>query len=226
PSPVTPPRTRVLPRQHPCGIIAARFAASIAYTYCNMERLPLLTTILLQLNDLLSAAVLIVAFSLLAYIALQNWHTPIARALCVLLAGVVIVSGGDVLLGQAERDSTIQFLLRAQWLGIVCIPAGYIHLSDALLTYSDVPDRRRRWLVYLGYGVSVAFFVVALSGDLLLRGGIASGPLAQLGAGPLFWLFSLYFALACVAGLLTIWQVRRGALTMTMRRRLTYLGGT
>jgi hypothetical protein len=191
-----------------------------------MERLSLLTTILLQLNDLLSAAVLIVAFSLLAYIALQNWHTSIARALCVLLAGVVIVSGGDVLLSQAQRDSTIQFLLRAQWLGIVCVPAGYLHLSDALLTYSDVPDRRRRWLVYLGYGISALFFALALSGDLLLRGGIASGPLAQLGAGPLFWLFSLYFAVASLAGLLAIWQVRRSALTPTMRRRLTYLGAT
>jgi hypothetical protein len=191
-----------------------------------MERQTLLTTVLLQLNDLLSAAVLIVAFSLLAYIALQNWHTSIARALCVLLAGVVIVSGGDVLLSQAERDSTIQFLLRAQWLGIVCIPAGYIHLSDALLTYSDVPDRRRRWLVYLAYATSAAFFALALSGDLLLHGGIASGPLAQLGAGPLFWLFALYFGLASLAGLLTIWRVRRVALTLTMRRRLTYLGAT
>src|SRR5919206_1181040 len=116
-----------------------------------MERLNLLTSILLQLNDLLSASVLVVAFSLLAYIALQNWHTSIARALCVLLAGIVIVFGGDVLLGQAQRDTTIQFLLRAQWLGIVCIPAGYIHLSDALLTYSGLPDRRRHWLGVLGH---------------------------------------------------------------------------
>src|ERR687883_346987 len=139
-----------------------------------MERFSLLTVILLQINDLLSAAVLVVAFSLLAYIALQNWHTSIARALCVLLAGVVIVSGGDVLLGQAERDTTIQFLLRAQWLGIVLVPAGYIHLSDALLTYSGLPDRRRRWLVGLGYGLSLFFFALALEGDLLLRGGIAS----------------------------------------------------
>src|SRR5215210_5064950 len=123
-----------------------------------MERLNLLTSILLQLNDLLSAVVLIVAFSLLAYIALQNWHTPIARALCMLLAGVVITSGGDVLLSQAEHESTIQFVLRAQWLGIVCIPAGYIHLSDALLTYSGVLDDRRRWMVYLGYALSAVFF--------------------------------------------------------------------
>src|SRR6266508_155590 len=191
-----------------------------------MEGVPLLTNLLLQLDGLLSSAVVIVAFSLLAYIALQNWHTAIARALCVLLAGVVVVFGGDVLLGQAQQDTTIQFLLRAQWLGIVCVPAGYIHLSDALLTYSDVPDRRRRWLVYLCYGVSAAFFALALSGELLLRGGIAAGPLAQLGAGPLFWLFALYFALTSVAGLLAIWQVRRSALTPTMRRRLTYLGAT
>jgi hypothetical protein len=191
-----------------------------------MERLPLLTTILLQLNDLLSAAVLIVAFSLLAYIALQNWHTPIARALCVLLAGVVIVSGGDVLIGQAVSDTTIDFLLRAQWLGIVCIPSGYIHLSDALLSYSGVLDRRRRWLVYLGYALSAAFFALALSGDLLLRGRVASGSLAQFGAGPLFWLFALYFTVASIGGLLAVWQVRRVALTPTMRRRLTYLGAT
>jgi hypothetical protein len=191
-----------------------------------MERLPLLTTILLQLNDLLSAAVLIVAFSLLAYIALQNWHTPIARALCVLLTGVVIVSGGDVLLGQAERDATLEFLLRAQWLGIVCVPAGYIHLSDALLTYSGAPNRGRRWLVFVGYGLSTVFFSLALSGDLLLRGRIASGALAQFGAGPLFSLFALYFAIASAGGLWAVIRVRQIALTPTLRRRLTYLGAT
>src|SRR5689334_4838558 len=102
----------------------------------------LFTDLLLQLNGLLSSAVVIVVFSLLAYIALQNWQTSIARALCVLLVGLVIVFGGDVLLGVPPvRESTTQFLLRAQWLGIVCIPAGYLHLSDALLTYSGVADR-------------------------------------------------------------------------------------
>jgi hypothetical protein len=129
--------------------------------HTTMGSRPLLTTILLQLNDLLAAAVLIIAFSLLAYIALQNLHNAIARALCVLLAGVVIVSGGDVLLGQAQRDQTVQFLLRAQWLGIVCVPAGYIHLSNALLEHSGVPNRRRGLLVRIGYLLSLAFFALA-----------------------------------------------------------------
>jgi hypothetical protein len=191
-----------------------------------MKELSLLTNFLLQLDSLLASAVVIVTFSLLAYIALQNWHTAIARALCVLLAGIVIVFGGDVLLGQAQADATIQFLLRAQWLGIVCIPAGYIHLSDALLTYSAAADRRRRWLVVAGYLLSLAFFGLAIGGDLLLRAGIYRGSLAQFGAGPLFWLFALYFALASVGGLLTVLHVRRIALTPTLRRRLAYLGAT
>jgi hypothetical protein len=191
-----------------------------------MKELSLLTNILLQLDGLLASAVVIVAFSLLAYIALQNWHTAIARALCVLLAGIVVVFGGDVLLGQAQVDRTIQFLLRAQWLGIVCIPAGYIHLSDALLTYSAVADRRRRWLVVAGYLVSLGFFGLAIGGDLLLRDGINRGSLAQFGAGALFWLFALYFGLASVGGLLTVLHVRRTALTPTLRRRLAYLGAT
>ncbi len=186
----------------------------------------LLTTMLLQLNDLLSAAVLIVGFSLLAYIALQNWQTAIARALCVLLLGVVVVFGGDVLLGQAERETTIQFLLRAQWLGITLVPAGYVHLSDALLTYSGLPNKGRRWLVGFGYLISLVFFGLALGSNLLLAGGIARGSLAQFGAGPLFGLFVLYFAATSVWGLWVVWQVRHIALTPTLRRRLTYLGAT
>src|SRR3712207_826714 len=120
----------------------------------------LLPTILMALNNLITSAVVVVSFSLLAYIALQNWHTHIARALCVLLAGVVIVFGGDVLIGLAERDSTIQFLLRAQWLGIVAVPAGYVHLSDALLTYGGFPRRHRGMFVPLSYAVSLLFLAL------------------------------------------------------------------
>lgn len=186
----------------------------------------MLTNILLQINDLLVAAVLIITFSLLAYIALQNWHTPITRALCVLLAGVMIVFGGDVLLSQVEHDSTVRFLLRAQWLGIACVPAGYIHLGDALLTYSGAPDPRRRWLVALGYLLSLGFLALALNTDLILSDSIMNSALTQFAAGPLFWLFALYFVLASAGGLLAALRVRRTALTPTLRRRLNYLGAT
>ncbi|MBC8161700.1 MAG: hypothetical protein H7Z42_10830, partial [Roseiflexaceae bacterium] len=67
----------------------------------------LTSNLVLAFNGLISSAVVVVAFSLLAYIALQNLASQIARALCVLLLGVVIVFGGDVLLGEVSRESVI-----------------------------------------------------------------------------------------------------------------------
>ena len=186
----------------------------------------LIRSILLTSNDILAAAVLIIHFSLLAYIALQNRQTAMARALCVLLAGVVIVFAGDVLLGQAQRSATVQFLLRAQWLGIVCVPAGYIHLGHALLSYSGLPDTRRIWLVGAAYASSIAFFLLALGTNLLLSPEMIRAPLTQFGAGPLFSIFVLYFVLACVSIMVAILRVRREAIAPTLRRRLSYLSVT
>jgi hypothetical protein len=73
-----------------------------------------------------------------------NRYTPIARALAVLLGSIVVVFGGDVLTQQVQREETLHFLLRAQWLGIVGVPAGYIHLADALLDFSGQHNLRRR----------------------------------------------------------------------------------
>jgi hypothetical protein len=184
------------------------------------------TRALLLINDFLSAAVLVIAFSLLAYIALQNRRTAIAQALCVLLAGIVVVFGGDVLIGQAQRESTVQFLLRAQWLGIVSVPAGYMHLSDALLTYSGARRRLRGMAVILSYLGSALFFVLALGTNLLLRPEAVRAPLAQFGAGPLFGLFAIYFAFSCAVMLGSVLRARRLVLAPTLRRRLTYLAAT
>ncbi|MBC8075661.1 MAG: hypothetical protein H7Y32_06250 [Chloroflexales bacterium] len=186
-----------------------------------------MTTILQQLNDLLTAAVLVIAFSLLAYIALHNPRNAMARAVCVLLIGVVIVCGGDVLLQVAQQPRTISFLLRAQWLGIACVPAGYLHLSDALLTYSD--GRRPRWrlaLVRAGYALSALIVVAVFASELIAHEPLLSGRLAQLGAGPFFGLYVLFIAASLGCVLAAIVQARRSALTPTLRRRLTYLGAT
>jgi hypothetical protein len=187
-----------------------------------------MTTFLLQLNQLLYAAVLIVAFSLLAYIALQNWRNPIARALVLLLGAVVFVYASDVLINRAVRSSTIQFLLRAQWLGIAVVPAAYLHLARALLLGNV--SSSNTWvniaLVGVGYLMSVLFFGLALFTDLVVWGGIPSGPLAQFGAGPLFWLFVVFFLVGATVAFYAILSAYRGALVPTLKRRLTYLGAT
>lgn len=184
--------------------------------------------VLLQVHRLLTAAVLIVSFSLLAYIALHNWRNETARAICLLLASVTIVYGGDVLIDRAQTLPTIQFLLRAQWLGIALAPAAYFHLAYALIKASSEPTKsgRWRWLVWVGYMGSALFFILALYTDLIVRDGIARTALSQFQAGPLFWLYVLSFAASMIVTLHTITFARRRALTPTLRRRLTYLRDT
>jgi hypothetical protein len=186
-------------------------------------------TILEQVNQLLSAAVLIVTFSLLAYIVLQNWRNDLTRALVVLLAGVVVVYSGDILLPLASRASTMEFLGRAQWLGIAVVPAAYIHLANGLLglTERGAQARAARRLVYLAYGGSLIFFLlVALGTNLIVRQGIPSGPVAQFRPGPLFWAYCVFFLTGTATALWAIIQSQRSALTFTQRRRLIYLGAT
>lgn len=185
-----------------------------------------MTALLASINELLIAAILIVTFSLLAYIALRNRYTAIARALCALLMGMAVVFGGDVLLGAAQRASTVDFLLRAQWLGIVLVPAAYFHLSDALLVHSGAQPRRRYWLSRGSYALSAAFFTLAFTANVLVREGGPRGVVAQLGAGPLFWFFALYFVGACAGGVAAVLRARRQALTPTLRRRMSYLAAT
>jgi hypothetical protein len=188
-----------------------------------------MTAILDQLNQLLAAAVLIVTFSLLAYIAMQNWRNDIARALLLLLSGVVIVYGGDLLLTRATTSSTMAFLGRAQWLGIALVPAAYIHLANGLLSLGDRQAQvaRARPLVYLAYLGSAAFFMlVALGTDLVVSGELPSGPIAQFRPGPLFWVYTLFFMIGAVTAFYAIIASQRSALTLTQRRRLRYLGAT
>ncbi len=185
--------------------------------------------ILEQLNQLLSAAVLIVTFSLLAYIAMQNWRNDIARALLVLLAGVMVVYGGDFLLARANRAATMDFLGRAQWLGIAVVPAAYMHLANALFGLSDRNEQARaaRWMVYLAYAGSAFFFALVAAGtDLVVRGDMAAGPIAQFQPGPLFSAYGLFFLTGALAAFTAILHSQRGALSFTQRRRLIYLGAT
>ncbi len=186
--------------------------------------IPSLTDALLRLNAVVAQTILVITFSLLFYIASRNWHNMVARATVLLLGGVVIVFSGDVLLDRATLPSTREFLLRAQWLGIVLVPAAYLHLSDALLTSVGLPSLRRRWAVVGGYLAAAALLLLAVTTDLLVRGSVQDGPLEQLAAGPLFALYALWFAAVTIGGLYNIYRARRLHTTTASRRRMTYLG--
>lgn len=181
------------------------------------------TSILSFANLILSSAIVIIAFSLLIYILSHNLTSAVARSFGAILACVMIVYAGDVIVALIEDlDMAIPWL-RFQWVGIAMLPAVYLHFSDAILRITSSRTLGRRILVFLSYVASLAFLLLSIFTDWVVWDGIKMGRIVRLQAGPLFWVFSVYFALATIGGALNVIRARRRCLTPTSIRRMTYL---
>lgn len=174
-------------------------------------------------NLVVSAANVILAFSLLVYMATHNWRSQVARATVALLGFVTVVHAADVVTYNVLSPEDRFAWLRFQWLGIAFIPAAYLHFADAIHRTSQPESGWRRGLVAAGYlGGALLFLFVVLS-DLVVRDGIELPWVAHFQAGPLFWIFGLYFLLATFWGVYTLARARARTLNPTSRRRMTYL---
>jgi hypothetical protein len=130
----------------------------------------------------------------------------------------------DAILALVEVRPAAEWWLRVQWVGIACIPAAYLHLSDALLATTGLERPRGRWAARVAYVFSLAFVVLALLSDWLVVNGVTGVYAApHLRAGPLFWVFSLYFLLTLVLGGANLLRAWRRCLTPTARYRMRYL---
>ncbi|MDY7041586.1 MAG: histidine kinase N-terminal 7TM domain-containing protein [Chloroflexota bacterium] len=166
---------------------------------------------------------MITTFSLVVYIFTHNLRSSVARAFCALLTFVLVVYTGDVVLyNVASLDAAVVWL-KFQWLGIAFVPAAYLHFSDALLRTTNAFSQLRRVAVHLGYLSSVALLLLVAFTDLVVHDGIYMPQFSHLRAGPLFWVFTMYFLITVAWGARNIHQARRRCLTSTSRRRMTYL---
>lgn len=190
--------------------------------------MPTLTGLLTLTNQILTSAIVILGFSLLLYSLTHNLRERVARAFSLLLGFVVVVYLGDVAAGLVTDPTQVMLWLRFQWIGIAFVPAAYLHLSDALLVTTNDRSTRRRIAARLAYLVSALFLITALFTNWVVDGvvpppspALATAP--HLDAGPLFWLFTLYFYITVGWGAYNLYRARERALTPTMRRRMTYL---
>lgn len=176
-----------------------------------------------QLNEVLTAATVIVAVSMLLYNLSHGPRDRVTRASSVLLGCVSAIYVGDVLIAISRAPQTIETLLRLEWLGIAFAPAALFHLSDELLATTGLRSRgRRRRAVRLLYTYAVLFFVLATTTDLLVR-DLMLEPLEMMQAGDLFPLFVLYFVVASIFAFNNVLRARRRCLTRATYRRMTYL---
>jgi hypothetical protein len=174
-------------------------------------------------NRILSSAILITAFSLALYILKHNLRSAVGRAFCILLASVMVVYLGDAaVLGIASTESAVTWL-KFQWVGIAFVPAVYLHLSDALLNVTNSNSKWRFLAVRLSYlGSGLTLLAVILT-PWIVEEVPDPAPLLRMQAGPLFWIFTLYFFTAVVSGAVNINRARTRCMTSTSRRRMAYL---
>jgi hypothetical protein len=175
-------------------------------------------------NQILTAGIAITAFSLFLYALSFNLRDRVARSFAVILLSVVVVFTTEALQNDTLPNWGIELLLRLQWIGIVFLPAAYLHLSDALLVTAGRPSRgRRRIAVRLVYLLS-AFFLLLLAAGYLLGPLVPDGqPAPHLQRTIWIEVFTLYYVTAMVWAWVNFARAYGRMLTRSGRRRMFYL---
>jgi hypothetical protein len=176
------------------------------------------------LNQILTAGIAITAFSLFLYALSFNLRDRVARSFAIILLCVAVVSTTEALQYRSLSTLGIDALLRLQWIGIVYLPASYLHLSDALLVTAGRPSRgRRRFAVRAMYGVST-LFLLALVRGYLVGPLVANGqPAPHLQRTLLTEVFTGYYVSAMVWAGINFVRAFSRMLTRSGRRRMLYL---
>ena len=178
---------------------------------------------IITLNQILTAGIAITAFSLLLYALSFNLRDRVARSFAVILICIVIIFSTEAIASTVQTEY-IADLMRLQWVGLVFLPAAYLHLSDALLVTAGRPSRgRRRIAVRLMYIISTFFLVLLISGKLV-------GPLIPNGQPAphlqrTLWteFFTLFYMAAMVWAGYNFIRAYQRMLTRSGRRRMIYL---
>jgi hypothetical protein len=174
-------------------------------------------------NQVLAATVVLTSFSLLIYLLTHNFRSRVARAFCALLAFVMIVYAGDVVLYAVETPAAAERWLKFQWIGIAFVPAAYLRFSSALLHSINLRARWRSIAALVSYAAGCVFLGMVIWGELLVYDGVYLPEASHLAAGPLFWIFGVYFFLTVAWGAVNLYRARQRCLTRASRRRMTYL---
>src|SRR5687768_10074461 len=176
------------------------------------------------LNQILTAGIAITAFSLFLYSLSFNLRDRVARSFAIILLCVVVVFTAEALQDKSLSIDTLDLFLRLQWIGIVFLPAAYLHLSDALLVTAGRPSRGRRriavrWVYVVSAGFLMMLWAGLLVGDLIPDGKPA--PHLQRTAWTNF--FTVYYIIIMIWAGYNFFRAFGLMLTRSGRRRMLYL---
>ncbi len=176
------------------------------------------------INELLTAGIAITAFSMLLYVLSFNLNDRVTRSFAIVLISVTVVFVSESLASVADSEQLLVFLLNLQWVGIIFLPAAYLHLSDALLETTGRPSRgRRRMVVRLAYLLSFLFVIALVFGWLVGPPILEGTPIPHLDRQPLAWFFSILYVIGMIFSGINFWRSYQRTVTQTSRRRMLYL---
>ena len=149
----------------------------------------LLTTLLLTVNETLTAGNAIIAVSLLLFNLTRNLNNRVAKSSAIVLACVAVAYVADAFISLEPDNSAHEIASRLQWIGIAFIPAAMVHLSDALLATTGLPSRgRRKRGIRILYLVGAVFLLTAAFSDSLIA-VVAAQESVSIQAGAAFLVF-------------------------------------
>jgi hypothetical protein len=176
------------------------------------------------LNEILTAGIAITAFSLLIYALTFNLRDRVARSFATIMLSVVVIFTSEAIQSTVQTLDLVDLFLRVQWIGIVFLPAAYLHLSDALLVTAGRPSRGRRRVAVRGmYVVSAGFLILMMLGQLVGSLVINAQPAPHLRRTIWTDVFTFYYLIAMVLAGINFIRAYRRMLTRSGRRRMFYL---
>ena len=175
-------------------------------------------------NQILTAGVAITAFSLLLYALTFNLKNRVAMAFAVMMVCVVIVFTAEAIGSVAASVPEVEFWLQLQWVGIILLPAIYLHFSDILLATTGKPSRwRRRLAVRVVYGVSIVFLISLPTGWFVGPIQMNALPVPHLEPTFVTGAFTLFYLVIMGLTGINLARTYRRTTTPTSSRRMAYL---
>ena len=174
------------------------------------------------LNQVLAAGIGITALSLWLYALAFNLRNRVAFTFSAVMLALALAFGGESLGSAAREPQLAAAWFKVQWIGVILLPAVYLHLSDALLATTGRPSRGRRiWLVRAVYAISLAFLFALLRGKLL--GKLHFGALNYYSPTPLSWGFVAFYIIGMGWAWVNFLRAYRRTVVSTSRQRMLYL---
>lgn len=183
-----------------------------------------LIIIVKTISQILTAGIAITAFALLLYSLTFNLKDKVARTFAAIMFSLVIIFSAESFGDTSANPIMIDLWLRAQWVGIILLPATYLHFSDALVETTGLPSRwRRKWAVRLTYVFSAGLILLLMTPWFFGNLEVDLPPAPHYTHSLLTDLFTVYYVFIFFLSWINFSRAYKRTVTKTSKRHMLYL---